>query len=36
MSQLGGLGVLNLQGVWSRYEDADKKLEQIASVDKDQ
>ncbi len=36
MSQLGGIGVLNLQGVWSRYEDADKKLEQIASVDKDQ
>lgn len=36
MSQLGGLAVLNLQGVWSRYEDADKKLEQIASVDKDQ
>ncbi|MFA5840352.1 MAG: GuaB3 family IMP dehydrogenase-related protein [Candidatus Margulisiibacteriota bacterium] len=36
MSQLGGIGVLNLGGVWSRYEDADKKLEQIASVDKDQ
>ncbi|MDI6731405.1 MAG: GuaB3 family IMP dehydrogenase-related protein [Candidatus Margulisbacteria bacterium] len=36
MSQLGGLGVLNLQGVWARYEDAEKKLEQIAAVDKDQ
>jgi IMP dehydrogenase len=36
MSKLGGLGVLNLQGVWTRYEDADKVLEQIARVDKDQ
>jgi IMP dehydrogenase len=36
MSKLGGLGVLNLQGVWSRYEDADKILQQIAAVDKDQ
>lgn len=32
MSKLGGIGVLNLQGVWSRYEDADKILKQIASV----
>jgi IMP dehydrogenase len=36
MSKLGGLGVLNLQGVWTRYEEADKVLEQIARVDKDQ
>lgn len=36
MSKFGGLGVLNLQGVWTRYEDADKVLQQIASVDKDQ
>jgi len=36
MSKLGGLGVLNLQGVWTRYEDADKVLEQIARVEKDQ
>jgi IMP dehydrogenase len=36
MSKLGGLGVLNLQGVWSRYEDADKILKQIASVSKDE
>ncbi|MFH1683908.1 MAG: GuaB3 family IMP dehydrogenase-related protein [Candidatus Margulisiibacteriota bacterium] len=36
MSKLGGLGVLNLQGVWSRYEDADKILKQIASVSKEE
>ncbi len=36
MSKLGGLGVLNLQGVWARYEDADKILEQIASVSKEE
>jgi IMP dehydrogenase len=35
MSKLGGLGVLNLQGVWSRYENADKILEQIAAVDRE-
>jgi len=36
MSQLGGLGVLNLQGVWSRYDDAEKVLEKIASVSKEE
>src|SRR3989339_1550956 len=36
MSKLGGLGVLNLQGVWTRYEDAEKILEKIASVSKDE
>jgi IMP dehydrogenase len=36
MSKLGGLGVLNLQGVWSRYDDAEKVLEQISSVSKDE
>jgi len=36
MSKLGGLGVLNLQGVWTRYEDTDKILQQIASVSKDE
>lgn len=36
MSQLGGLGVLNLQGVWARYDEADKILEKIASVDKNE
>ncbi|MFH1386517.1 MAG: GuaB3 family IMP dehydrogenase-related protein [bacterium] len=36
MGKLGGLGVLNLQGVWARYEDADKQLEKISSVSKDE
>jgi IMP dehydrogenase len=36
MSQLGGLGVLNLQGVWSRYDDADKVLDKISSVSKEE
>ncbi len=34
LGQLGGLGVLNLEGIWSRYEDADEVLERIASYDK--
>ncbi len=34
MSKLGGLGVLNLQGLWSRYEDPEKILRQISSVSK--
>jgi IMP dehydrogenase len=36
MSKLGGLGVLNLQGVWTRYEDASKVLEKIASASKEE
>lgn len=36
MSQYGGLGVLNLQGLWSRYEDAESKLEQISKVNKEE
>lgn len=36
MSKLGGLGVLNLHGVWTRYENAEKILEQIASVSKEE
>ncbi|MEA3494154.1 MAG: GuaB3 family IMP dehydrogenase-related protein [Candidatus Margulisiibacteriota bacterium] len=36
MSELGGLGVLNLQGVWTRYEDAEKILKQISSVSKEE
>jgi IMP dehydrogenase len=36
MSKLGGLGVLNLQGVWSRYEDANKILNEISSVSKEE
>lgn len=36
MSKYGGLGVLNLQGVWAKYENADEILEQIASTSKDE
>ncbi|MDQ2675842.1 MAG: IMP dehydrogenase, partial [Actinomycetota bacterium] len=32
LGELGGLGVLNLEGIWSRYEDADEQLERIASA----
>jgi IMP dehydrogenase len=34
--QCGGVGVLNLQGVWTRYEDAEKILEKISSVGRDE
>jgi IMP dehydrogenase len=30
LGKLGGLGVLNLEGIFSRYKDADKELERIA------
>lgn len=36
MSKLGGLGVLNLQGVWCRYDDAEKVLKQISSVTREE
>jgi IMP dehydrogenase len=36
VGKLGGLAVLNLEGIWSRYEDADAKLEQIAAAPKDE
>ena len=32
MSRLGGMAVLNLDGVWTRYEDADSVLEEIAAA----
>jgi IMP dehydrogenase len=32
MGRLGGLGVLNLEGIWSRYEDAGEQLERIAAA----
>lgn len=32
MSELGGMAVLNLDGVWTRYEDADAALEEIAAA----
>src|SRR5688572_9109092 len=35
IGKLGGLAVLNLEGIWSRYEDADEKLEEISKAPKD-
>src|SRR5205085_3309166 len=35
VGNLGGLAVLNLEGIWTRYEDADAQLERIASCPKD-
>jgi len=34
LGQMGGLGVLNLEGICTRYEDADAVLERIATFDK--
>src|SRR5438445_491036 len=31
IGRLGGCGVLNLEGLWTRYEDADSILEDIAN-----
>src|ERR1700756_136468 len=36
IGRLGGLAVLNLEGIWTRYEDADEVLERIASLPKDE
>ncbi len=33
MGKLGGLAVLNLEGIWSRYENAAEQLERIASAE---
>ena len=35
LGKLGGLGVLNLEGIWTRYEDADAELERIAEQPKE-
>ena len=35
LGRLGGVGVLNLEGLWTRYEDADRVLEEIASLPDD-
>ncbi len=35
IGKLGGLGVLNLEGVQTRYEDADAMLDEIASLPKE-
>jgi IMP dehydrogenase len=36
LGHLGGLAVLNLEGIWSRYEDADAVLERIAGFDREE
>lgn len=36
MGKLGGLAVLNLEGIQTRYEDANAKLDLIASFEKDE
>src|SRR5918992_2500199 len=34
VNRLGGLGVLNLEGIWTRYENAEEQLERIAGAPK--
>jgi IMP dehydrogenase len=36
IGRLGGLAVLNLEGVFTRYEDAEEQLERIAALPKDE
>src|SRR5947208_13873126 len=35
VGKLGGLAVLNLEGIWTRYEDADALLERISEQPKE-
>src|ERR687898_1023974 len=35
LGKLGGLAVLNLEGIWTRYEDPDSELERIAEQPKE-
>src|ERR687890_273645 len=35
IGKLGGLGVLNLEGIWTRYEDPDAELERISEQPKE-
>ena len=35
IGKAGGLAVLNLEGIWTRYEDADKKLAEMAKLPDD-
>jgi IMP dehydrogenase len=35
LGRLGGLAVLNLEGIWTRYEDPDAELERIAGYSKE-
>jgi len=36
IGKLGGLAVLNLEGIWTRYEDAEAQLERIAGLDREE
>src|SRR6478672_9882878 len=36
IGKLGGLAVLNLEGIYTRYEDADAQLERIAGLPKEE
>ena len=36
IGKLGGLAVLNLEGIYTRYENADEMLERIAGLPKEQ
>ena len=36
IGKLGGLAVLNLEGIFTRYEDAEEQLERIAQLPKEQ
>ncbi|MEP6623052.1 MAG: IMP dehydrogenase, partial [Acidimicrobiia bacterium] len=33
IGRLGGLGCLNLEGLWTRYEDTDAVFDEIAELD---
>ena len=35
IGKLGGLAVLNLEGIWTRFEDADAQLERISQLPKE-
>src|SRR4029079_10744964 len=35
LGRLGGLGVLNAEGLWTRYEDPTKILEELAALDEE-
>src|SRR5215217_8116971 len=36
IGKLGGLAVLNLEGIWTRYEDPDAQLERIAGLEREE
>src|SRR5207248_11297392 len=35
IGRLGGVGVLNLEGLWTRYEDPEPLFEEISKLDND-